>query len=62
MQFKILVTGGAGYIGAHTVRYLMNSGVPAHNILVLDNLEIGHAEGACLYALFFEIGIHTGLM
>lgn len=31
----ILVTGGAGYIGSHTVRQLLDSG---HDVLVLDNL------------------------
>jgi UDP-glucose 4-epimerase len=44
MQSKILVTGGAGYIGAHTVHHLLKFGVQAENITVLDNLEIGHAE------------------
>lgn len=51
MQSKILVTGGAGYIGAHTVRYLLDAGVEPHNIRVLDNLEIGHAE-------FVPDGVH----
>lgn len=44
MNSKILVTGGAGYIGAHTVRFLINAGVEATNIRVLDNFEIGHTE------------------
>lgn len=38
---KILVTGGAGYIGSHTVRLLADKG---YNILVLDNLVYGHRE------------------
>ncbi len=36
---KVLVTGGCGYIGSHTVRALVNSG---HDVLVLDNLVNGH--------------------
>ena len=31
----ILVTGGAGYIGSHTVVELLQTG---HNVVVLDNL------------------------
>ena len=33
---KILVTGGAGYIGSHTCIELLNS---AHEVVVLDNLS-----------------------
>jgi UDP-glucose 4-epimerase len=36
----ILVTGGAGYIGSHTVRLLREQGWP---VVVLDSLESGHA-------------------
>lgn len=37
----ILVTGGAGYIGAHAVLALQQAGYP---VLVLDNLVYGHRE------------------
>ncbi|MEI8251525.1 MAG: UDP-glucose 4-epimerase GalE [Synechococcus sp. ELA057] len=37
---RVLVTGGAGYIGSHTVRALTRAG---HQPLVLDNLVYGHA-------------------
>lgn len=41
MQKNILVTGGAGYIGSHTVKNLMQNG---YNCIVLDNLIYGHKE------------------
>jgi UDP-glucose 4-epimerase len=37
---KVLVTGGAGYIGSHTCVELMQAG---HEVLVLDNLCNSHA-------------------
>lgn len=37
----VLVTGGAGYIGSHTVRHLRDLG---HDVVVLDSLELGRAE------------------
>jgi len=37
----ILVTGGAGYIGSHTVKELLRRGC---DVLVLDNLSTGHRE------------------
>ena len=37
----ILVTGGAGYIGSHTVRALRQLG---REVVVLDSLELGVAE------------------
>lgn len=36
---KLLVTGGAGYVGSHCVRHLCDSG---HAVTVLDNLSQGH--------------------
>jgi UDP-glucose 4-epimerase len=36
---KLLVTGGAGYIGSHAVKVL---GAAGHEILVYDNLSTGH--------------------
>ncbi len=36
---RILVTGGAGYVGGFAARHLLASG---HDVLVLDNLSTGH--------------------
>jgi UDP-glucose 4-epimerase len=36
---SVLVTGGAGYIGSHTVRLLVEQG---RSVVVLDTLESGH--------------------
>ncbi len=42
---KVFITGGAGYIGSHTVKLLGEAG---YEILVYDNLSTGH-EWAVLY-------------
>ncbi|WP_438996285.1 UDP-glucose 4-epimerase GalE [Candidatus Puniceispirillum sp.] len=36
---KILVTGGAGYIGSHMVLALLDAG---HDVVILDNFSTGH--------------------
>lgn len=38
---RVLVTGGAGYIGSHTAAHLINEG---HSVTVLDSLIKGHKE------------------
>lgn len=40
MDGSVLVTGGAGYIGSHTVRRLLQNG---YSVVVLDNLSKGHS-------------------
>jgi UDP-glucose-4-epimerase GalE len=36
---RILITGGAGYIGSHTFAWLVRQG---HDVWALDNLSLGH--------------------
>ena len=48
---SVLVTGGAGYIGSHTTRQLIESG---HNVVVLDNLYSGHRWAVHEDATFVE--------
>ena len=38
---KILVTGGAGYIGSHTCVELLGSG---HDVVIVDNFRNASAE------------------
>jgi UDP-glucose-4-epimerase GalE len=41
MAMRILVTGGAGYIGSHAVRLFLARG---HEVWVYDNLSFGHRQ------------------
>ena len=41
MKERILVTGGTGYIGSHTVVELQNSG---YEVIIIDNLSNSSAD------------------
>ena len=41
MKEKILVTGGTGYIGSHTVVELQNAG---YEVVIIDNLSNSSAD------------------
>ncbi len=48
---NVLVCGGAGYIGSHTVYELIEQG---HSVVVADNLVKGHREAVHKDAKFYE--------
>ena len=52
----ILVTGGAGFIGSHTIRALSAAG---YEVLVYDSLEKGHAAAVADYRLIVG-DVHDG--
>jgi UDP-glucose 4-epimerase len=48
---KVLVTGGAGYIGSHVVDMLIDRG---YKVVVYDNLYTGHEEAVHKKAAFYK--------
>ncbi|NQZ66031.1 MAG: UDP-glucose 4-epimerase GalE [Mycoplasmatales bacterium] len=48
---RVLVTGGSGYIGSHTVYELIRDG---HQVFILDNLSTGNKEGAHKDAILYK--------
>ena len=51
---NILVTGGLGYIGSHTVIKLLDDG---HNIIILDNLSNSDKNVLDIIAKLAELNI-----
>lgn len=47
----VLVLGGAGYIGSHTVYALIEQG---YDVVIVDNLETGHIEAVHEKARFYQ--------
>ena len=48
---KVLVLGGAGYIGSHTVYELIDKG---YDVVIVDNLSTGHIEAVHKDAKFYK--------
>ena len=53
---KILVTGGAGFIGSHIVNAYINLG---HDVFVIDDLSSGKKEFINPKANFYQLNIHS---
>lgn len=57
MSEKILITGGAGYIGSHTTHYLLEIGVEPSDIVVIDNLCRGNLRFVPKEVKFYELDL-----
>jgi len=53
---KILVTGGAGFIGSHLVDHLIDE---KHQVIVIDNLSTGKRENINPKAKFYQCDINS---
>ncbi|MGC9053076.1 MAG: NAD-dependent epimerase/dehydratase family protein, partial [Candidatus Hydrogenedens sp.] len=51
---KVIVTGGAGFIGSHVVDILLEN---QHEVLVVDNLSSGKLENLNTKAKFIEMDV-----
>jgi UDP-glucose 4-epimerase len=53
---KILVTGGAGFIGSHVVDAMLAAG---HDVVVVDNLSTGRQQNLNPKARFYQVDIRS---
>ncbi len=53
---KILVTGGAGFVGSHLVDKLVSKG---HKVVIIDNLSTGRQENLNTKAKFLKLDIRS---
>jgi len=57
---NVLVAGGAGYIGSHAAKQLLEAG---HRVVVVDNLDRGHARAVPPGAVFEKLALaETGAL
>ena len=57
-SMRLLVVGGAGYVGSHAVRRLAQAG---HEVWIFDNLTTGH-RAAALPGRLIEGDLHDGVL
>jgi UDP-glucose 4-epimerase len=53
---KVLVTGGAGFIGSHVADRLLADG---HEVVIIDDLSTGHVEHLPARARFYQMDVHS---
>ena len=53
---KVIITGGAGFIGSHLADKLINQGI---EVIIIDNLSTGKKENLNPKALFVDIDLST---
>lgn len=56
MKKRVLVTGGAGFIGSHLVSSLINQGF---QVSVVDNLSSGNKKNLPSKAKLFQLDIQS---
>ena len=54
---RVLLTGGAGFIGSHVADHLLSRG---HELAIVDNLSSGKRENVPEGALFYTLDIRSG--
>jgi UDP-glucose 4-epimerase len=53
---KVLVTGGAGFIGSHVVDHYLAAG---HEVVIVDDLSTGRVTNLYPKATFYQMDIRS---